>query len=84
MRYSIALSVATLLAACDRPEREAQLAECLDIYRTAYVAGQISECLVKRHGWSPEEAAEAERRLATHPDSAAHADSGRIGDGAKD
>ena len=82
MRYSICVSLATLLlVACNRSEREQQLAECVDIYRTAYVTGQVRDCLVKRFGWSPEDAAEAEEKMAkVHPDSAAFADSGRVGD----
>ena len=81
MRYTIGFSAAALLLiACSRSDRKQQVAECVDIYRTAYVTGGIRECLVKRHGWSPEEAAEAERKLESHPDSAALADSGQVGD----
>lgn len=81
MRYLICLPLATLLLACDRRDKELQVAECVDIYRTAYVTGQVKECLVKRYGWSSEEAEEVEHKWATaHPDSAAFADSGQIGD----
>ena len=80
MRFSICVSVATLLFACSRSDRKQQVAECVDIYRTSYVTGGVRECLVKRHGWSPEDAAEAERTLESHPDSATHADSGQVGD----
>jgi hypothetical protein len=81
MRSSLRFSVATLLlVACNRPDRDQQVAECVDIYRTAYVTGGIRECLVKRYGWSPEDAVEAERKLGSHPDSAAHGDSGQVGD----
>jgi hypothetical protein len=79
MRWSICLPVATLLLACDRRDKELQAAECVDIYRTAYVTGQVKECLVKRYSWSSE-AEEVEQKWATaHPDSAAFADSGQIG-----
>jgi hypothetical protein len=76
------LSLLLVLAACGGSERDRQFAECLDIYRTTYVAGEVRDCLVQRHGWSAEDAAEAEReRLArSHPDSAAQGDSGRMGD----
>jgi len=82
MRYSIWFSVATLLLiACNRSGRQQEVAQCVDIYRTAYVTGGIRECLVKRYGWSPEDAAEAEEKMGkAHPDSAAFADSGRVGD----
>ncbi len=81
MRYSIWFSVATLvLLACNRPDRKQQVAECVAIYRTAYVTGGISECLVKRYGWSPEDAADAQRDMESHPDSASHGDSGQVGD----
>jgi hypothetical protein len=81
MRYSICFSVATLsLVACSRSDRGQQVAECVDIYRTAYVTGGVGECLVKRYGWSPEDATEAERKLESHPDSAALGDSGQVGD----
>jgi len=82
MRYSICFSAATLLlAGCTRPDREQQLAECVDIYRTSYVTGQVNDCLVKRFGWSPKDAGEAEEKMGrTHPDSAAHGDSGQVGD----
>jgi hypothetical protein len=81
MRYTIYFPiVAVMVLACNRPEREQQVAECVDIYRTAYVTGGVRECLVKRYGWSPEDAADADRKLASHPDSAAHGDSGQVGD----
>ena len=81
MRALICSSLATLLlSACGRSQRDQQVAECVDIYRTAYVTGGLRECLIKRHGWSPEDAAEAERKLESHPDSAARADSGQVGD----
>jgi hypothetical protein len=81
MRYSICLPFATLLLGCNRPDRDLQVAECVDIYRTAYVTGQVTECLIKRYGWSPEDAKEAEQKsVKVHPDSAASADSGQIGD----
>lgn len=81
MRYLICFSAAMLLLiACNRSDRKQQVAECVDIYRTAYVTGGIRECLVKRYGWSPEDAAEAERKLESHPDSAALGDSGQVGD----
>lgn len=82
MRYSIYFALATiLLVACNRSDQEQQLAQCVDIYRTAYVTGGVRECLVKRYGWSPEDAAEAEEKMArAHPDSAALADSGQVGD----
>jgi hypothetical protein len=82
MRYSICFAVTTLfLIACNRSDRKQQVAECVDIYRTSYVAGQVGDCLVKRFGWSPEDAAEAEKEMVrTHPDSAALGDSGQVGD----
>jgi hypothetical protein len=53
----------------------------VDIYRTTYVAGQVSDCLTQRYGWSVEDARKAEReRLGAHPDSGSRADSGRLGD----
>ena len=82
MRYSICFSIAVLfLVGCNRAEQEQQVAECVDIYRTAYVTGQVRDCLVKRFGWSPEDAGEAEQKMVkAHPDSAALADSGQAGD----
>jgi hypothetical protein len=82
MRYLISFSVATLLlTGCNRLDREQQLAECVTIYRTAYVTGQVRDCLVKRFGWSQEDAVEAGQRLGrAHPDSAALGDSGQVGD----
>ncbi|MBA3444168.1 MAG: hypothetical protein H0T58_04865 [Gemmatimonadales bacterium] len=79
MRFPICLSVA-LLVACGASDRKRQVAECVDIYRTAYVTGGVRECLVKRHGWSAEAAADAQRDLESHPDSAALGDSGQVGD----
>lgn len=80
MRFSISASLATLLLACSGSSRERQVAECIDIYRTAYVTGGIRECLVKRYGWSPDDAAKAQRDMESHPDSAARGDSGQVGD----
>jgi hypothetical protein len=70
-----------MIAACGGSDRERQLAECVGIYRTTYVAGQVRDCLVERHGWSADDAERAERdRLGrTDPDSAALSDSGRVG-----
>ena len=77
MRYSICFPVALLLLpGCKQTNREREVAECVGIQRTAYVTGGMRECLVKRYGWSAEDAAEAERKLESHPDSAAHGDSG--------
>jgi hypothetical protein len=80
MRFFVGICLATLLVACSRTDRKQQVAGCVDIYRTAYVTGGVRECLVKRYGWSPEDAAEAERTLESHPDSATHGDSGQVGD----
>jgi hypothetical protein len=71
-----------LLAACGSGEdRDRQVADCLAIQRTTYVTGEVRDCLVKRHGWKADEAAEVERERmeGAHPDSAAHSDSGRLG-----
>jgi hypothetical protein len=77
------LSLLVSAAACDRGDRERELAECVTIHRTMYVTGQVRDCLVRRYGWSAEDAAAAEReRLGAHPDSASRSDSGRIGDSA--
>jgi hypothetical protein len=35
-----------LLPSCHRGDRQKQLAECVAIYRTAYVTGWVQECLV--------------------------------------
>jgi hypothetical protein len=80
--YSVCFTVTTLfLIACNRSDRKQQVAECVAIYRTSYVTGQVSDCLVKRFGWSPEDAAEAGKEMArTPPDSAALGDSGQVGD----
>ncbi len=80
MRFLVPLLMVFLLTSCDRADREKQLAECVDIYRTAYVSGAVQECLVKRYGWSPEDAAEAQKDLESHPHSAAQGDSGQVGD----
>ena len=76
-----ASSLLLLVTACGGGDRERELADCVSIYRTTYVAGQVRECLVDRYGWSAEDAARADQdRLgATDPDSAAESDSGRIG-----
>ena len=70
------------LAACSRHDRDGEFKQCVDIYRTTYVAGKVSDCLVERYGWSRDDAQKAERdRLAgAHPDSADRSDSGRVGD----
>lgn len=84
MRTAVLL-VLILLAACGRRERERELADCVNIYRTTYVAGQVRDCLVQRYGWAQQEAADAEREhfRTTHPDSASQGDSGRMGDSAR-
>ena len=71
-----------LAAACSRQNRDQELAQCVDIYRTTYVEGEVRDCLVERYGWSAEDAAEADRgRLRNvHPDSARLSDSGRVGE----
>jgi hypothetical protein len=74
------IAVVSLLTACNRSDRGQQVAQCVDIYRTAYVTGGIRECLVKKYGWSDEDALEAQRNLESHPDSAAQGDSGQVGD----
>ncbi|HUR94816.1 MAG TPA: hypothetical protein VMY76_09545 [Gemmatimonadales bacterium] len=70
------------LTACGGRERDQQLAQCVDIYRSMYIGGHVRDCLVQRFGWSAEDAASAERKHLSnvHPDSAAQADSGRVGD----
>ena len=80
MRFLLLLLLVLLLPSCNRADRQKQLAECVAIYRTAYVTGGVQECLVKRYGWSPEDAAEAQKDLESHPDSAALGDSGQVGD----
>ena len=80
MRPFIYACTAISLLACGRSDREQQLAECVGIYRTTYVTGGVRECLVKRYGWSADDASEAQRELESHPDSAAHGDSGQVGD----
>ena len=83
-----ALLVAALLlgaVACSRRDRDREFQQCVDIYRTTYVAGKVSDCLTRRYGWSREDALKAERdRLGgAHPDSASRGDSGRMGDSAR-
>jgi hypothetical protein len=80
MRLYLSIPIVCLLAACNRSDRQQQLAECVGIYRTAYVTGGIRECLVKRYGWSDDDASEAQGKLDSHPDSAARGDSGQVGD----
>jgi hypothetical protein len=84
-RGAVVVALAALAVACSRGDRERQLAECVSIYRTTYVAGQVRDCLVQRHGWSRGDAQDAERDHLgrTHPDSAALSDSGRMGDSAR-
>jgi predicted proteasome-type protease len=74
------IAVVSLLTACNRSDRDQQVAQCVDIYRTAYVTGGVRECLVKKYGWSEADASKAQRDLDSHPDSAAHGDSGQVGD----
>jgi hypothetical protein len=78
----LVLLAACGLTSCGGEDRDRQVTECVNIYRSTYVAGQVRDCLVQRHGWSAEEAAEAEREQLgrTDPDSAAQSDSGRVGD----
>ena len=80
MRLCLSIAIVSLLAACSSSERKQQVAECVDIYRTAYVTGGVRECLVKRYGWSEDDASEAQRNMDSHPDSAAQGDSGQVGD----
>ena len=80
MRCFSCVCMTLLLSSCGRSDRDQQLAECLAVYRTAYVTGGVSECLVKRYGWSADDAADAQREMVSHPDSAAHGDSGQVGD----
>ncbi len=80
MRFYLSIVILSLLCACNRSDRKQQVAECVDIYRTAYVTGGVRECLVKRYGWSEEDASEAQQDLESHPDSAAQGDSGQVGD----
>jgi hypothetical protein len=79
------LALLLALPACSRHDRDAEFKQCVDIYRTTYVAGKVSDCLVERYGWSRNEAARVEReKLAgAHPDSASRGDSGRMGDSAR-
>ena len=71
-----------LLAACGGGDREHEIADCVAIQRTAYVTGEVRDCLVRRYGWKADEASKLEReRLGgAHPDSASRSDSGRIGE----
>jgi hypothetical protein len=80
MRLYLSIAIISLLPGCSSSDRKQQMAECVDIYRTAYVTGGVRECLVKRYGWSEDEASEAQRDLESHPDSAAQGDSGQVGD----
>jgi hypothetical protein len=74
------IAVVSLFTACNRSDRDQQVAQCVDIYRTAYVTGGVRECLVKKYGWSEADASKAQRDLESHPDSAAQGDSGQVGD----
>ena len=76
-----ALLSVTILTGCARRDRERQIAECVDIQRTMYVAGEVRDCLVQRFGWEPDAAATGARaRLGTaHPDSARPGDRGGVG-----
>jgi hypothetical protein len=78
----LSLAAATIVSCARRDsDRDHEFAQCVDIYRTTYVAGQVSDCLTQRYGWSVEDARKAEReRLGAHPDSGSRADSGRLGD----
>ena len=80
-----ALPIVAAASCSRRGDRDREFAQCVDIYRTTYVAGRVSDCLVQRYGWSRDDALKAEReRLGTvHPDSANRADSGRMGDSAR-
>jgi hypothetical protein len=80
MRWYLSIAIMSLPAACSSSDRKQQIAECVGIYRTAYVTGGVRECLVKRYGWSEEDASEAQRNQESHPDSAAQGDSGQVGD----
>jgi hypothetical protein len=85
MRPSLAVVALLALAACSRRDRDKEFQQCVDIYRTTYVAGKVSDCLVERYGWSAEDARSWERRKLgdAHPDSASRGDSGRMGDSAR-
>lgn len=90
MRSAAAAAAAALvallaLAACSRHDRDREFQQCVDIYRTTYVAGRVSDCLVQRYGWAKDDALRAERDKlrGAHPDSADRSDSGRMGDGAR-
>lgn len=78
-------SLLASLAACSRHDRDREFQQCVDIYRTTYVAGKVSDCLVERYGWSRDDARKAERDKlgGAHPDSASRGDSGRLGDSAR-
>ena len=84
MQVLVAFVALLLVTACSQSDRERELAECLDIYRTTYVTGRVRDCLIQRYGWSAEAADEAERERVgnVHPDSARLSDSGRMGDSA--
>ena len=81
MRALALPAVLLLAAACSRQNRDNELAQCVEIYRTTYVEGEVRDCLVERYGWSADDAAKADReRLRNvHPDSARLSDSGRVG-----
>ena len=86
MRVPALIVILTLAAACTwSGDRERELADCINIYRSTYIAGQVRDCLIQRYRWSEEAADEADReRLRdTHPDSASRGDSGRMGDSAR-
>ena len=85
MRVPAVVVVLVLVAACARRDRERELADCLNIYRSTYIAGRVRDCLVQRYQWSQEEADEADREQLrnVHPDSASRADSGRMGDSSR-
>ncbi len=80
MRLCLSISFVSFLAACNPSDRDQQVAQCVDIYRTSYVTGGVRECLVKKYGWSDEDASKAQGELESHPDSAAQGDSGQVGD----
>jgi len=80
MRLYLSIAIVSVLSACSRSDHKQEVAECVDIYRTAYVTGGVRECLVKRYGWSEDDASAAQRDLDSHPDSAALGDSGQVGD----
>ncbi len=81
MRALTLSAVLLLAAACSRQNRDQELAQCVEIYKTTYVEGEVRDCLVERYGWSADDAAEADRKRLSnvHPDSARLSDSGRVG-----